>query len=372
MKKKIVHIGMPYTGVGSYIKQIAKYSDHKSFEFYLLCNLQYENVIIEGIDKSNILHINLNRQLNPFVDFICLMQIIRHLIYIKPNLIHCHSSKPGLLARISAMILGIPSFYTPNAFAFLNTKSAQVSKVYLLVERVMAKLPGTILACSVKELEISRNIVKFKKNKSLVWSNSIYPLEKEYNFNCDNIEKEQSLASIGRICHQKNFDMTVDVMKIIMSKGHNIKLNIYGAGYHSPEKNTLLKKINDFGLEKNIIIHDYIDRSIMVKKLNKSVIYISTARYEGLPYAIMEAMSLGLPCIVTDIEGNNELVKDGINGYLIDSFNPTEMASKILELIEDNLKRELFGKKAKQIFNDEYNIENNIKKLERLYLQYGR
>jgi glycosyltransferase involved in cell wall biosynthesis len=372
MKKKIVHIGMPYSGVGSYIKQIAKYSDHKSLELYLLCNLKHENVLIEGIDKPNILHINLKRQLNPFVDFICLMQIIRHLIYIKPNLIHCHSSKPGLLARISAVILGIPSFYTPNAFAFLNTKSALGSKIFLLVERVMAKLPGALLACSEKELEISRKIVKFKKNKSLIWSNSIYPIEKEYNFSCDNTKKEQTLASIGRICHQKNFDMVVDVMKIIIHKGHNIKLNIYGAGYYSPEKNSLLKKINDFGLEKNIIIHDYIDRSIMLKKLNKSIIYISTARYEGLPYAIMEAMSLGLPCIVTDVEGNNELVKDGINGYLISPFNSKDMASRIIELIEDNENRELFGQKAKQIFNDEHNIENNIKKLKKLYQQHGR
>jgi glycosyltransferase involved in cell wall biosynthesis len=166
--------------------------------------------------------------------------------------------------------------------------------------------------------------------------------------------------------------MVVDVMKIIIHKGHNIKLNIYGAGYYSPEKNSLLKKINDFGLEKNIIIHDYIDRSIMLKKLNKSIIYISTARYEGLPYAIMEAMSLGLPCIVTDVEGNNELVKDGINGYLISPFNSKDMASRIIELIEDNENRELFGQKAKQIFNDEHNIENNIKKLKKLYQQHGR
>lgn len=369
---KVVHIGMPFSGVGNYISQSVIRADHKKFSFHLLCNLNEDISNIHGTNHLKIHHIPISRKIKPFVDFLCLIQIIKYLLIIKPQVVHCHSSKPGLLGRIATSILGIPTFYTPHAFAFLNTKSVLISKIFLLAERFMAKLPGTLLACSLKEMEISRNIVKFKKNKSLVWSNSIYPLEKEYNFNCDNIEKEQSLASIGRICHQKNFDMTVDVMKIIMSKGHNIKLNIYGAGYHSPEKNTLLKKINDFGLEKNIIIHDYIDRSIMVKKLNKSVIYISTARYEGLPYAIMEAMSLGLPCIVTDIEGNNELVKDGINGYLIDSFNPTEMASKILELIEDNLKRELFGKKAKQIFNDEYNIENNIKKLERLYLQYGR
>ena len=371
-KIKIVHIGMPYTGVGNYIKQIVKYSDLENFEFYLLCNLKHESVKITEIENSNVLHIKLNRHLNPFFDFVCLLQIIKHLINVKPSLVHCHSSKPGILARIAAIILGIPSFYTPHAFAFLNTKSALASKAFLFIERIMAKLPVTLLACSLKELEISREIVNFSDNKSQVWTNSIYPIEKEYNFNCDSIENDQSIASIGRICFQKNFDMAVEVLKIIKSKGHNIILNIYGAGYFSPEKESLLQKIENVGLKKNIFIHDYLDRSIMAKKLSKSLLYISTARYEGLPYSIMEAMSLGIPSIVTDIEGNNELVRDGINGYLISSFNPKNMANKIVELIEDNQKRELFGQKAKQIFNDEYNIERNISILEKLYIQHGR
>ena len=371
MKKRIVHIGMPYTGVGSYIKQIVKYSDSENFEFYLLCNLKHESIKIAGIENSNIFHINLNRRLNPFLDFVCFLQIIRHLINIKPSIVHCHSSKPGILARIAAIILRIPSFYTPNAFAFLNTKSALASQAFLFIERIMAKLPGTLLACSLKELEISREIVNFSDIKSQVWSNSIYPLEKEYDFNRDSVENDQSIASIGRVCFQKNFDMAVEVLKIIISKGYNINLNIYGAGYFSPEKESLLQKIENIGLEENIFIHDYLDRSIMAKKLSKSSLYISTARYEGLPYSIMEAMSLGIPSVVTDVEGNNELVRDGINGYLISSFNSEKMANKIIELIEDNEKRGLFGHKAKQIFNDEYNIEKNIRILEKLYIQHG-
>lgn len=372
MKKRVVHIGMPYTGVGSYINQIFKYANGDAFEFYLLCNLKDEKFKIENIDKCNIIHINLQRKINPFLDLLCFIQIVFLLIKIKPSLIHSHSSKPGLLARAAAVILNIPAFYTPNAFSFLNSKSKISSKVFLLVEKFMAKLPGKLLACSIKEQCIAKDAVKYNKEKALLWPNSIFPLEKEYNFSIKGLEKHQSIASIGRICFQKNFEMAVEVMKIIKDRGYNLKLNIYGAGYYSPEKEHLKQKIKQLGLQKNIIIHDYLERSIMAKKLSKNMLYISTARYEGLPYSIMEAMSLKMPSVVTDVEGNNELVKDGINGYLIESFNSTVMADKILELIDDNHKRELFGSNAAQIFNNEYNIENNIVKLEKLYIEHGR
>jgi glycosyltransferase involved in cell wall biosynthesis len=368
---KVVHIGMPFSGVGNYINQ-SLYKANYNFDFYLLCNLKQEKPNIEGSQKIKYKHISLQRNINPLVDFLCLVQIIRYLIIIKPNIVHCHSSKPGLLVRIATTILSIPTFYTPHAFAFLNAKTKIKSKVYLFLERILAKLPAKILACSEEEQQIAISVVKCDESKVLVWENSIRPVDKQYNIDLPNIKKEFSIASVGRICYQKNYQMAVEVMNIIKKGGCNLKLNIYGAGYYSPEKEHLKQKIKQLGLEKNIIIHDYLERSIMAKKLSKNMLYISTSRYEGLPYSVMEAMSLSMPSVVTDVEGNNELVKDGINGYLIDSFNPTEMASKILELIDDNLKRELFGKKAKQIFNDEYNIENNIKKLERLYLQYGR
>lgn len=368
---RVVHIGMPFSGVGNYINQ-SLYKTTNKFDYYLLCNLKQEKPNFEGSQKIKFKHISLKRNINLIVDFLCLLQIIRHLIIIKPNIVHCHSSKPGLLVRIATTIFSIPTFYTPHAFAFLNAKTKIKSKIYLFLERILAKLPAKILACSELERQIAMSVVNCDKSKVLVWKNSIYPVDKQYNIDLPNIKKEFSIASVGRICYQKNYLMAVEVMNIIKKRGCNLKLNIYGAGYYSPEKEELVRKIKKLGLEKDVIIHDYQDRSIMTTNLSKNMIYISTARYEGLPYSVMEAMSLSMPLIVTDVVGNNELVKNGINGYLIESFNSTDMANKIFELIDDNHKRESFGSKAGYIFNDEYNIENNIFKLEKLYVQHGR
>lgn len=368
---KVVHIGMPFSGVGNYISQSVIRADHKKFSFHLLCNLNEDISSIYDTNRLKTHHIPISRKIKPFVDFLCLIQIIKHLLIIKPQVVHCHSSKPGLLGRIATSMLGIPTFYTPHAFAFLNKRSNNSAKFYLILERVMAKFPATILACSKNEQKIAVDVLKFNIKKALLWKNCILPLDKEYNFDVSNVKKEFSIASIGRICYQKNYQMALEVMKKIKKKGYDLVLNIYGAGYYSPEKEQLKREVKQLGLEKNIKIFDHLDRATMVKKLATNIVYLSTSRYEGLPYSIMEAMSLKVPAVVTDIDGNNELILDGVNGYLINPTDVDRMVDAIIELINSDEKRIKMGEKANEIFNLEYNLENNIKKLQQLYLNHS-
>ena len=109
----------------------------------------------------------------------------------------------------------------------------------------------------------------------------------------------------------------------------------------------------------------------MVKKLATNIVYLSTSRYEGLPYSIMEAMSLKVPAVVTDIDGNNELILDGVNGYLINPTDVDRMVDAIIELINSDEKRIKMGEKANEIFNLEYNLEHNIKILQQLYINHS-
>ena len=95
---RVIHIAMPFSGIGNYINQSVVAADHNKFSFHLLCNLNDDipNIYDTGLIKTH--HISLLRNINPFVDFFCLIQIIRHLLKIKPQVVHCHSSKAWLLA----------------------------------------------------------------------------------------------------------------------------------------------------------------------------------------------------------------------------------------------------------------------------------
>src|SRR5690606_37885470 len=99
----------------------------------------------------------------------------------------------------------------------------------------------------------------------------------------------------------------------------------------------------------------------------KSKLYISTSRYEGLPYSIIESLSLAKSCVVTNCDGNRDLVKDGYNGFLINNFDEYIMSKKICKVLNDDSLRHKFEKHSFDLFNKEFNLENNISKLERIY-----
>lgn len=72
----------------------------------------------------------------------------------------------------------------------------------------------------------------------------------------------------------------------------------------------------------------WLDRTQIISVLNKSYLYVSSSRYEGLPYAIIEALSLSKPCVVTNVDGNKDLIIEDHNGYLIEENNSKDMAKK--------------------------------------------
>jgi glycosyltransferase involved in cell wall biosynthesis len=104
--------------------------------------------------------------------------------------------------------------------------------------------------------------------------------------------------------------------------------------------------------------------------IKNSKIYISTARYEGLPYSIIESLALSTPCIVTDSDGNRDLIVDGHNGYVIKNQNTIDFKDKIIHLLNNEEIYKQFSNNSRSEFLQKYNVENNIKNLEKIYIAY--
>lgn len=99
--------------------------------------------------------------------------------------------------------------------------------------------------------------------------------------------------------------------------------------------------------------------------LTENDIYILTSHYEGLPISIIEAMSYGLPIIASDVGGNDEMIKNGENGYLVDNVN--DLTEAILKFINDPNKVKFMGEKSKEKFYDEYILETDMNNINKEY-----
>jgi len=368
---RVVQIGIPIAGVGVYIELLASHIDDEKFEVFLIGNIEKED--FEILNKSKIpitkIHIDLVREINLYKDLKSLLQIINKIKQLKPDLIHCHSAKAGILGRITGLLLNTPTFYTPHAYSFLSTDNKIKRSFYRIIEKLFRLSPAFTLACSKSEYNRTIHELNFESRKVYLWPNSIdVPRE-------DNLDKHDFsfppnyICSIGRPSYQKNIEMLIETINYIKKSIINIHLVIIGTGLPSTFFQTRIESlINEYNLENNITLIPWIKREDVLKIIRESVLYLSSSRYEGLPYAILEALSCSKPCIVTNVDGNNDLIIENYNGFLVEVGDSKGMAKKVMEIMDNKEELKRISSNSRIFFLDNYDINKNIIKLEEIYL----
>lgn len=161
------------------------------------------------------------------------------------------------------------------------------------------------------------------KQKYIIIHNSVTVPQDKYPFNC---KRDNRIVTVGRLHPQKNPWLLLDAFALIADKHPEIILEFYGDG---ALKNEMQVKINELGLANRIHINS--SRKDIFDCIYHAKLFVLTSDYEGMPNALMEAMSLGLPCISTDCHpgGARTLIEDGVNGYIVPLRNTQALAEKI-------------------------------------------
>ena len=158
-------------------------------------------------------------------------------------------------------------------------------------------------------------------------------------------DESTNIVTVGRFDYQKGYDCLVQVAKKVLAKRSDWTWEIYGSG-----KQDEVDKIRDFITENDL------QDKLVIKGLEKNQdviygdkgIYVMTSRYEGLPLVLLEAQQYNLPIVSFRCPtGPNEIVEDGVNGYLIDCYDTDKMSERLLELMEDSNLRSFFSNHAK-------------------------
>jgi glycosyltransferase involved in cell wall biosynthesis len=361
---KILHIGQMIGGLDVYIRNSIIYNRKEGNEYVIVCGDEdkHQPVIRNGEEVKEF-HIALYRSLNPLNDLKALWQAIKIVKREKPDVIHCHSAKGGIIGRLAGWITGVRTFYTPHAFSFLCTPSRLKRWVFWTIER-LTRFNTYVLACSESEQRMAMTDVHYDASHALVWHNAVPDASLEKGNPVD--VTEPFACYIGRPCYQKNTLFLLDVIEKVKDKGCNLKFILLGVGYHSPELDAMKLKLHQLGLEDMIRLEPWISHGDCQELVRKSLFYISTALYEGLPLAVIEAMSNGKAIIASDVVGNCDCVRDGENGYLL-PLDAEAYAEKIIQLVNDEKLRIDMERKSRELFLNEFFIENRIASLQEKY-----
>ena len=168
--------------------------------------------------------------------------------------------------------------------------------------------------------------------------------------------REKIILAVGDLnrYEHKGFDNLIKVMSTVLPKHLDWKLKIVGEGEKGKE--FLIKLIKKYDLADNVELIGF--RSDIKDLMINSEIFILSSRYEGLPMVLLEALSQGMACISFDcVTGPAEIIEDGVNGVLVEDQNNNEMAIKLIDLIENKDKRNIFRSNTSKTF-DKFSIQN--------------
>ena len=272
---------------------------------------------------------HLKREISLVHDVLGFWEIKKYLSELKPNIVHCHSSKAGLLGRLAAKSLKLPVIFTAHGWAFTEGVSPKKQKIYAYLERFLAKLSDHIITVSEFDRKYGFKFgVGTPEIVTTIHNGIPYEITKR------TLEKKGISKKVLRIIMVARFDQQKDQMTLIQAlnlmSDKNWAMDFVGSG---PTLEVCKNKVNNFGLDKKIIFHG--QQKDIPQYLDQSHIFVLSTNYEGFPLTILEAMRAKLPVIATNVGGNNESVIDGKTGFLTKKNDVQDLYKALLNLVED-------------------------------------
>lgn len=168
----------------------------------------------------------------------------------------------------------------------------------------------------------------------------VIPNARTYTFEKPATLTNKVVMAVGRYDYQKGFDRLIDAWAIVCSKFVDWKLEIIGDGNL---RSDMLKQIESKGLNEQIILKRIPANEMKEAYMNASI-FVLSSRYEGLPMVLLEAQAAGLPIVSFACKcGPKDVVKDGIDGYLVEEGDVNALASRLISLMDDEITRKKMG-----------------------------
>ncbi|MFT4152446.1 glycosyltransferase [Parafilimonas sp.] len=232
------------------------------------------------------------------------LSALRHLIKILKNMqqvdiIHLHSAKAGILGRIAARQTNHKKvIYTPHGASFLRKDVPALARAaFAAVEKAASIFPARVVGVSRSEADAYKQI---GIRASYVNNGKSFPQSPPKKAPGNTF----TVVTTARAMRQKN-PALFNTIASAFTDNDRIKFVWIGDG---GERYMLSSP--------NITITGWLEKTEVEKKLLAGDLYISTALWEGLSYAVLEAMSMRLPLLLTGCPGNKDLVENGLNGFL--------------------------------------------------------
>ena len=323
--KKIVRI----TTVSSSLRTLLKGQLKYMRQYYDVVAISSKEGLNDVLREQEVR--GMTRKVTPFKDLMSLFQLIRILLKEKPYIVHTHTPKAGVLGMVAAWITRVPNRLHTVAGMPLLVATGKKRRMLDIVEKLTYFCATKVYPNSfvMRDIIVSLNLASINKLK-VIAEGSTNGIDTSF-FTPENTISKEALRRkwgidnsnfvfvfVGRIVKDKGINELVHTFVALKDYYNDIRLLLVG-DYES-ELDPLAEDVEEIINKDNFIIA--VGRQVDVRPFFVIADILAFPSYrEGFPNVVMQAGSMGLPSIVTDINGCNEIIKDGVNGKIIPPKN---------------------------------------------------
>lgn len=347
------------------------------YDVDVACNCKEGNTIsderiselIDKLKKNNVTtyHVPIPRKVTDIKDIIDSIKFIKKL-YTENGytLMHCHSPIGSVVARVAAISerkKGMKVIYTAHGFHFYKGAPKKNWLIFYPIERICSSFTDVLITINKEDYAFAK---KHMKANQVEYVPGVGIDTKKFSIPNFNVaekkaelglkDKDIMILSVGELNQNKNHEVVVRAISKL--KNPDIHYFIAGKGDKEQYLDELAKE-----LDVNLRLLGY--RTDIIELLNTADIFAFPSFREGLSVALMEAMAAGLPCVVSRIRGNVDLIEDGINGYLCDVNDEVSFCESLKALVEGETYKN-FGKDNCQMIMN-FDVHKIMKMMMKIY-----
>jgi glycosyltransferase involved in cell wall biosynthesis len=313
---------------------------------------------------------SLTRPIRPFEDIRALAALTRLLRRLQPAIVHTHSSKAGIIGRWAARLARVPIIvHSIHGFGFTPGQAPVVRRLLIRLERAAGKCTTRFIAVSEANRKLGGDLGLFAEERCKVIRSGV-DLTMFRHTSVDVPAKKRELGLdperpvVGMIAPLKPQKAPMDFVRLaglIHAVRPDTQFVLIGDGELRSE---VVAELERLGISDSCHLLGW--RRDVAEVLRCFQVFVLTSRWEGLPRVYLEALSSGVPVVGTNVDGAAEVIRDGVNGHLVEPGNVGRMAREVCALLDDPERARRMGLEG-QSLSAEFDIHHMVRRQEEEY-----
>jgi glycosyltransferase involved in cell wall biosynthesis len=295
----------------------------------------------------------------PHDDARALRELRRVVARTKPDVLHCHSAKAGVLGRLAGRAAGIPTVYTPHCFPFVGEFGAGRRIFATSVERALARVSTRIICVCDDEREIAlRAGVGSDAILRVVHNGTEPPADVAPDPDVLALrEGGPVVAAVAVLRTQKSLDVLVDAAPLVLARVPEARIALVGDG---PLREELHARAAAIGLDGDARFAFLPFRAPSARALQAMDLYVLPSSWEALPIGVLEALAAGVPQVATDVGGTGEAI-GADTGVLVPPHDPAALADAVVDLLRDPERRAAMARASRERFAERFTVGRMVR-----------